>query len=315
MSFIIKDSKIKKICLIAPKKLSPPSYRFDYAFWNFYLPLLHLGHSVDFFDTTEYGNEDLKNYIEKNEPDILFCIMTGDSILCPDEPWDTVLEETKKGKRITFNWFCDDSYRFDSFSKLVCKNFHYCSTPEQKFVNLYKNINYTNIIYSTWHANLDIYSTFKNVKKNIPVSFIGGLHGDRLKYMNFLKEHGISVFCPNTKVSFEDMLCVYSQSLICLNFSKDATCQNTQMKARMFEVPSINSLLLTEHTDDLSSNFIENLEVMSFTSEYDLLNKINQLLNSPSLISEISKNGFNRVQKDHNSKIRLSHLLHQFSHE
>ena len=52
-----------KIILIAPKSIS--KNRFDFAFWNFYMPLISLGHQVLFFDTSFRGNEELKKEIEE----------------------------------------------------------------------------------------------------------------------------------------------------------------------------------------------------------------------------------------------------------
>ena len=90
-----------KIFIVAPKTItkhraSESSFRYDLAFWNFFLPLQALGQETYFFDTSVLGDNELKSEIEKRKPDLLFCIMTGDTNYCPKEPWDTIIEETNK---------------------------------------------------------------------------------------------------------------------------------------------------------------------------------------------------------------------------
>lgn len=298
-----------KIILVAPKTLKTPK-TFDYAFWNFYIPLLELGHQIHFFDTTNFGNLELNNLINKFKPDLLFGIMTGNVNLCPDEPWETIQTETIKGNVNTFNWFCDDSYRFDSFSKNVCKYFNYCSTPEKKYLENYKNIGYTNIVYSTWHVNFDLYNTYKSNQKEYDVCFIGGMNNDRLQYIKKLTENKINIVVSKLALPFETMLDTLAKSKICLNFSKDATGSQTQMKARMFEIPATGSMLLTEYTDDLENCF-NNDEILYFKNCDELINKINLIKNNYNEFEIVSNKTIQKVKHVHDSKIRLKNLLEE----
>lgn len=296
-----------KIIIVAPKFSSEDPIRFDYAFWNFYIPLIKLGHIVEFFDTCKFGNKELKKKIKDVKPDLLFCIMTGNSYFCPDEPWETIASETTKGNVNTFNWFCDDSYRFDSFSKIVCNNFRWCSTPEKKYLQSYKNIGYSNIVYSTWHANSDLYR-IDNPNKKFNVCFIGGMHGDRVEYLNYLSTNQKQVISPKNKISFEDMIYIYSSSKICLNFTKDASNNQTQMKARIFEILATNSILLTEYTEDLDNCFNTDC-LFTFTNKEDLLSKINWITNNESTSNKLKEQAYSTFLNKHDSSIRLQNLL------
>lgn len=300
-----------KIVLVAPKR-NPTiqSPRLDYAFWNFYIPLMKLGHEVKFLDTSIYGNKELKDLITSFKPDLLFCIMTGSPLVCPEEPWETIQEHTDKGDIKTFNWFCDDSYRFDSFSKEVCHKFNWCSTPENKFVDYYRDIGYSNIVYATFHANVDLYSSFPNNPKKYARLFIGGLHGGRVDTLNILAENGYPVATPNGNTSFEDMVGLYSQSNLCLNFTKDSSGNSTQMKARIFEVIATGSMLLTEFTEDLDNCFTES-EIISFKSVEEAVEKLKWINSNPEKAESIMKSGFSRVVKDHDSSVRLKKLLEE----
>lgn len=309
----MEESNGMKIILVAPKRNSMiESPRLDYAFWNFYIPLLKLGHEVKFFDTSLYGNKQLKDLIGRFEPDLLFCIMTGSPVVCPDEPWQTIQEHTEKGDIKTFNWFCDDSYRFESFSKEVCHKFNWCSTPENKFVDNYRNMGYENITYATFHVNVDLYSSFPNSPKKYDRLFIGGLHGGRVDNLNFLAEKGYPVAVPSGNTSFEDMVGLYSQSNLCLNFTKDSSGNSTQMKARIFEVIATGSMLLTEFTNDLDNCFDEG-ELLHFSSVEEAVDKLKWIKSNPKKSESIMGRGLSRVVKDHDSSVRLRKLLEEIA--
>lgn len=304
------EKHFKRIIIVAPRSISNHtrsfnSFRLDYAYWNFYIPLLELGYEVKFFDTSLYRNKDLKNLIQKFNPDLLFCIMTGSPYYCPEEPWQVIEEETKKGNITTFNWFCDDSWRFNEFSSSSCFKFHYCSTPELKFIQKYKEIGYNNIVYSTWHANHTLYSIDK--PKTIPISFIGNINKSREFYISYLKSNKINILTEKN-IAFEDMINSYASSLIGLNFSKNSDDSGTQMKARMFEIPACKAAMITEYTEDIENNFEIGKEILCFRDENELLESIKKLTDEKYL-RYIMKNGHDRFLKDHTSHIRLSKLL------
>ena len=205
-----------KIILVAPKSISAHKhspeepFRFDYAFWNFYMPLCSLGHDVTFFDSSKHGDEQLKKVIEIQKPDLLFCIMTGAPHFCPKEPWDTIKKETDSGRTKTFNWFCDDAWRFDDFSSKYCWYFNCAVTTDDILdVDKYKKIGYDNAIYATWHANADVYSGLSSAKDS-DVAFVGNLTGDRKEIFDLLKNRNLDVN-HFSKVSFEDMVWNYSK--------------------------------------------------------------------------------------------------------
>tara|TARA_Y100000004_G_scaffold196777_1_gene268007 strand:- start:853 stop:1761 length:909 start_codon:yes stop_codon:yes gene_type:complete len=297
-----------RIVLIAPLKLDS-SPRLDYSYWNFYLPLVELGHAVEFFDITSKGNKELARVVDSFKPDLLFCIMTGaPKTFTPDEPWDVIGEETRKGNVKTFNWYCDDSYRFESFSKSTCSNFHWCSTPEKSFIKKYQDIGYTNVVYSTWHANSKLYSSFKDTSKIRDHIFIGGLHANRVQLLTAIQNRGHAIDVCNQKLSFEDMIYHYSSSKVCLNFTKDASNAQTQMKARIFEILATGSLLLTEHTSDLVNCFDKGT-ILTFINEQEAADHLTELSKDSQRAKELARKGYSEFLRKHDSKIRLSKLL------
>ena len=303
-----------KIIMIAPRTITmhrhiDSPFRFDYAFWNFYMPLLSLGHDVDFFDSSLHGDKELQELIEKKKPDLLFCVMTGDQKYCPHEPWETIQKETEKGRLMTFNWFCDDTWRFEEFASKYCWYFHAASTPEKHIIPKYKEIGYNNVVHGTWHANSDAYSNLFS-KKVKHISFVGQPHGERLQVFNKLKTRGIHVHHA-TNLSFEDMIHMYSSSHIGLNLSKNGNDpeMKLQLKGRMFEVAAVGSLLLTEDAEGLDECFENDKEIIVFHSIEELIAKATYLIEHPSTTEKIAFNGHQRFLKEHDSKIRLKNVL------
>tara|TARA_R110000824_G_scaffold83327_8_gene208546 strand:- start:209 stop:1132 length:924 start_codon:yes stop_codon:yes gene_type:complete len=299
-----------KIFLVAPKSISRHRHtnnvmRYDYAVWNFFVPLMSLGHHVTFIDTTQVGEDFLKQQIESKKPDLLFCIMTGDPSVCPQEPWNTIKEETQKGRLTTFNWFCDDTWRFDDFSSKVCHDFHACSTPERHMVAEFNRVGHDRVFCANWHANADLYSGV-NMPRQMAYTFCGGAHADRARLLENLRENDVPVIHPKD-IGFEDMVWNYSRSYGGLNFTKNKG--KTQMKARIFEVTACSTMLLTEYADGIEEYYVPDREIITFKSGAELVGKAKFLIKNPKVGEKIATAGYKRFLKNHQSKVRLSKTL------
>lgn len=300
-----------KILLVINKTYPrPEGSRIDGGYWSVYLPLLSMGHDVYFYDTVNPKEKDFSKIVENYKPDLIFCCMTGDANLTPYEPWEEIKKETESGRTKTFNWFCDDTWRFANFSSIACKYFSVCSTPEKEFLAEYKKIGYDNIFVGMWHTNIDLYPT--SVDKAYDMSFIGNKNNQRITMENMFKHNNLDVKFFSG-LSHEDMMLTHAKSKIGLNFSMNtnSTPPRTQMKARMFEVPAANTLLLTEYHDGIEEYFEIDKEIITFTNEYEMLEKYKTIIKHDSIIKEISKNGYNRFMKEHESKVRLAKVLDQ----
>ena len=302
-----------KIILIAPKTTThhrdyQVPLRFDYALWNFYFPLLSLGHKVHFFDTCLNGDKQLQDKIKKFKPDLLFCVLTGDLAAFPHEPWETIKSETNKGNVVTFNWFCDDGWRFDDFSSKVCHTFHVCSTPQPDMISKYKDIGYENIIYGNWHSNSDLYSNL-HCHRFYNFSFVGNLHSDRKHMIELLQRKGLAVH-SFSQLPFEDMLAVYSRSQVSLSFTKNIKMGN-QMQARLFEIPASATLLLTEYTPGIEELYEIDKEMVIFKDPEELYAKAKFLMENIKIGESIALAGHQRFLKEHDSRVRLKKVLRE----
>jgi len=296
-----------KILLTANK-----TYRgkLDNNYSNVYLPLKRLGHEVYFYDTTSPNDKSFRNVIEDEKPDLIFCCMTGDQSITPFEPWEDVLEETNKGNIKTFNWFCDDTWRFESFSSKACRYFNICSTPEPSYLQRYKDVGYDNIILGNWHVNYDLYKPYLTSMKDLDLLFVGYPTDSRKYFFDLAKRNEIKI--NNLYgLSQEQMIEHWCRSRIGLNLStndNDPT-DATQMKLRMFEVPAAGSLLFTQHHSGIEEFYEIDSEIITFKTFEEFSKKAKFLLKNRRIVQKISNNGHKRFIKEHQSTARLTSVL------
>ena len=279
----------------------------DSAFWYLFLPLKKLGHEIYWYDTVSPDNPDFDKIIDSFKPDLIFCCLTGDRNITPFEPWEQIQAQTQKGNIKTFNWFCDDTWRFNNFSSKVCDLFTVCSTPEPSFINKFKEIGYDNIILGCWHANCDFYPRLDFQDKDIPLSFIGFPTKSRQRFFETCDLPIKNLYGLNQ----EELFHTHSKSKIGINLSVNDNDpeKKTQMKQRMFEIPAGQGLLVTEHHDGIEHFFEIDKEVVTFKCTEELEKKVKFLLKKPKILKTLALNGHRRFTNEHDSTKRLEKVL------
>ena len=297
--------------ILATNKTLPRNGRqeLDTGYFYLYKPLIDLGHEVHFYDIISpmsRAPHDFNKVVEDFSPDLVFCCFTGNPQIAPYEDWDSILKLTRLEKVTTFNWFCDDTWRFDDFSKRACWYFNYCSTPEPAYVQKYKDIGYDNIILGGWHANSECYPP---TNKEIDISFAGGMTVDRGKFFRHLTGHRDITVAGGLDI--EELFNFYCKSKIGINLSINSNDpqKKTQMKQRIFELAAAKSVVLTEYHEGVEEFFDVGTEIVTFSDVKDFVKKVDYLFSHPQEAEEIAENGHKRFLKDHDSKIRLKKVL------
>ncbi len=237
-----------KILYIALKyDYGDPKRGYSFEHYNFYDSLVKLDngrHKVVHFPFDEIMNEigrdemnkKLHEVVYKERPDLCFFLLFTDEI-----KKETIKKITEKSGSVTFNWFADDHWRFDNFSKHWTPYFHWVSTTDSKAVEKYYKIGYRNVIKTQWACNHFLYkpTTTKGGIYPYDVSFVGQPHGNRKETINEIKKAGINVECwgkgwPNGRISQEKMIDVFSTSKINLNLSKSSNYLNIKSIVQIF---------------------------------------------------------------------------------
>lgn len=279
--------------------------KIDSGFFNVYIPLIQLGHEVLFYDTVIGSDTGFEKTVEQFKPDLIFCCLTGNHQITPFEPSiETIKSITGKGNVITFNWFCDDTWRYDNFSKNICKNFSVCSTPEYSYLEKYKKDGYSNIILGQWHCNEEL---FIEKRETYNLGFCGGLNESRQQFIQNIKD-SLSFI---QGVSYEDMINFYSHCRCVLNLSvnNNDPFKKTQMKLRVFETTCANSMLLTEDHNSLNMYYEPNKEIVTFENLDHFIELYSFYSSNESERIKIAEAGHKRFLKEHTSKIRLKNIL------
>ena len=212
---------------------------------NFYDSLLKMDkgrHEIIYFPFDEImntiGREEMnKKLLEtvyNEKPNLSFFFLFTDEITK-----ETIKEITDKSGSITFNWFADDHWRFDIFSKYWAPFFHWVSTTDSKAPEKYYKSGYKNIIKTQWACNHFLYKSTNGGDFKHDVSFVGQPHSNRKQMAAKLSKNGINVECwgkgwPNGRISQDKMVEIFSTSRINLNLPKASNYLNIKSVGKIF---------------------------------------------------------------------------------
>jgi len=243
-----------------------------------------------------------------------------------------------KSKYITLNWFCDDQWRFEEFTKYYVPHFTYAITTDKFALNKYRKIGYENVILSQWASfgfNEDI--DFEAIKYKYNVSFVGGISGYRKWLINKLEKAGMKIECfgagwKNGRVTFDEMSGIFKTSKINLNISNSVSYdiryifsifsslrsireflrskkRVEQIKARNFEMPAFGGFQLTNYVPCLEDYFDIGREVAVYISFDDLMLQINYYLDNEEERRRIMIDGYKRAINEHTYVSRLKDIF------
>ena len=219
-----------------------PNRGYSYEYENFYDTLMHM----DSLDVTLFPfdeimrqkgrkemNSQLLEVVEALRPDISFFFIFTDEIAK-----ETIRTISQRGDTITINWFADDHWRFDEFSRYWAPLFHRAITTDQISFDNYQRIGCRNAIMSQYGCNHFLYKN-GDVTPEHDVTFVGQVHSHRESTVRELADSGIRVECwgrgwPNGRLSQEEMILLYPKSKINLNFSDSSVVFNRKQLLKIF---------------------------------------------------------------------------------
>jgi spore maturation protein CgeB len=316
--------------------------RYDYGFpeqgpsfehANFYDTLAHNGHEIHHFDfetiEKEIGrpamNQRLLAYAQEVKPDFMFVCLN-----CDQFAFQTIRSITDSGLCPTFNWFCDDHWRFERYSRHWAPAFHWVSTTADCALPWYAEAGIKNVIKTQWASNPYIYR-----KLDLPmlydVSFVGRVYGKRPALIERLRQQGLRVLVrgkgwPEGRATQEEMIQIFNQSRINLNFSASAKEVNwfkhhvlgrrrppKQIKGRNFEIPGCGGFMLTDHADNLQDYYEPGKEIALFANEEDLLEKIRYYLDHETERAQIAEAGYQRTLREHTYERRFEEIFRRMN--
>jgi spore maturation protein CgeB len=261
------------------------------------------------------------------KPDMIFFVLQRDQIS------KKTLRELQENGYFMVNFFGDDQWRFEDYSRHYANFFNVCITTDKYSVNKYKAIGQKNIIRSQW-ASLECDTHFKDVNYKYDVSFVGGSGPYRKWFVKELFKKGIIVNCfgdgwENGRIEYTDMQNIFNFSKINLNISNSTQYDarylisnprnilNTirslknvsQTKARIFEIPVFGGFELTEYVPSLEDYFDIGKEIACYKDVDEACLLINYYLQNSEERELIKTRGVERSRKDHTFKNRVSDFM------
>lgn len=171
-----------------------------------------------FPSNTETLQKSLIAYADKIRPDLIFFVLMKDEITT-----DTL--SYLRQSYVTTNWFCDDTWRFNQFTKNIAPFLKLPITNDKFSISEYKKIGCEHVMLSQWatvdyDANLDL----NNVDYKYDISFVGSKNPTREWVISELRKQNLNVHCFGAgwdlgRVSFNEMKEIFYTSKVNLNLS------------------------------------------------------------------------------------------------
>jgi spore maturation protein CgeB len=256
----------------------------------------------------ELVRERLLDAVAEYDPDLVFAVLFRDEV-----PPDVLVELRDRPRPLTFNWFCDDHWRFEDFTSKVAPLFNACSTTARSALPKYERLGYTSVIKTQWACNQNIYRRTGQPLTH-DVTFVGQPHGDRRQVIGHLAQRGIGVETrgtgwPEGRLGQDEMVSMFAESRINLNLSNSSTRSlirrllgrrfGDQIKGRNFEIPGCGGFQLSGRSEDLESYFEPDKEIVLFASQEELVEKIQRYLKDEPARAAIAEAGYRRAIGEH----------------
>lgn len=223
-----------KILYVAPKYDYGKYKRgFSFEHYNFLDTLYNTGNDIVYFDYMDIlkkmGKARMNNLlletVRAEKPELMFVFLFEYEL----EP-KAISQISKSGKVITVNWFADDHWRFDNYSRYWAPHFNWVVTTDFQAVSKYHSTGYQNVVLSQWACNHFLYRNLE-FDPLYDVSFIGQAYGNRQTIIETIEKAGINVLTrgqgwASGRASQDEMIEIINRSRINLNLA-NASVQYT----------------------------------------------------------------------------------------
>lgn len=301
---------------------------------NFASSLQGMGHELSRFDFMARARRDdvprmrsdLVAQAAEVKPDLAFFFLFTDQL-----DTQTIEAVGRAGGCPTVNWFADDHWRFEDFTRHMAPAFDLAVTTDPDSLPKYRALPRTRVHLSQWACNRYAYGRTATGPSH-DVTFVGQPHGDRRQTIAELRDSGFPVECwgygwPSGQLEHQQMVDVFASSRINLNLSNSSEVPGLkarlrrllhfhpppprppQIKGRNFEVPGCGGFLLTERVPHLERYFELGVEVAVYDGVDDLIEQVGYWLKHSDQRQLIADAGYRRVISEHTYDHRFTAIF------
>ncbi|ASI78505.1 glycosyltransferase [Bacillus pacificus] len=252
----------------------------------------------------------------------------------------SVMPVLKSAGFTTGLWLTDDPYYTDVTQHLV-PHYDYIFTQDLNCIKFYRGLGCKNVFHLPLAANQDVFKpSQKEDTYKYDLSFIGTAFENRLTFVDsiseYLAEKNIKIVgfgWENLKnygrlkdkiqllplAKYEDALQFYVSTKININLhrspnDKELNCNAANIQAysvnnRTFEINAVGSFQLTDIRPDVGKHYIPGVEIETFNSASEFIEKAEYYLEHVQERKQIAKNGLDRTLKHHTYDKRIVQLL------
>jgi spore maturation protein CgeB len=257
----------------------------------------------------------LLELVKKEQPDYVFFTLIYDEFYL--KTFSAIRDVSPKTR--TINFFSDDEWRFDEYSRYLAPYFDHCITTYPPAHRKAKELGLNNVELMIYACNTEVY-TNRNIEKKYEVSFIGQPTKERIEMLTFLVKNGVNVsiwgknwgLLPefeiiknNYKGVAEDMVEIINQSKIVLSFLKDDSNKGIQIKGRLSEVAGCGTFQILTANKETQFMLKEGKETAYFKDGEDLVNKIGYYLSHDKERESIALRAYQKIKKNYSWKTNL----------
>jgi spore maturation protein CgeB len=311
-----------------------PSRGLSFEENNFRSSLEGMGHAVTAYDFMERAARDgvtqmrgdLVSAAAEIQPDLAFFFLFTDQLDVA-----TIEAVGRAGHCPTVNWFADDHWRFEDFTRHFAPAFDLAVTTDADSLAKYRSLADTRVHLSQWACNRYAYGKVTEELKH-DVTFVGQPHGDRKRIVAGLQDAGLAVECwgfgwPAGPLDHGGMVDVFASSRVNLNLSNSSQVPGVkaqvrrllhlrpppprppQIKGRNFEVPGCGGFLLTERLPRLEDYFEMGREVAVFEQSEELAEQARYWLEHDEQRRAVAEAGYRRVMAEHTYDHRFTAIF------
>jgi len=284
----------------------------SYEHYQYYNALLNMDYSLIYLDydriKQKFGikktSRMLREAVYLYHPDILFYFHFHDWI--DHSVWKEISDESPTK---TIIMLADDQWRYEE-TRPVWKLFDLVVTTDPEGFEKRQKEGFKNVFLTQWACNHFLYKNL-GLPRIHDVSFVGRCYGERQRFIDTLKKHGINVatfglgWGNGGRVSQADLIRIYNESKISLNISFASEGDKVQIKARDFEATGCGSLLVTKGTKEMAGYFVPGEEIVTYQNVDDASEKIKHYLENEDERERIAQRGHERVIKEHTMEKRF----------
>lgn len=311
-----------------------PSRGLSFEENNFRSSLQGMGHAVTAYDFMAHAashgvaqmRTNLVSLAAEIQPDLAFFFLFTDQLDVP-----TIEAVGRAGHCPTVNWFADDHWRFEDFTRHFAPAFDLAVTTDADSLQKYRALAHTRVHLSQWACNRYAYGKVTDELKH-DVTFVGQPHGDRKQIVAGLQDGGLVVECwgfgwPAGPLEHSGMVDVFASSRVNLNLSNSSQVPGVkalvrrllhlrpppprppQIKGRNFEVPGCGGFLLTERLPHLEDYFELGREVAVFERSDELAEQARHWLEHDEQRRAVADAGYRRVMAEHTYDHRFAAIF------